>query len=79
MCQFVLTAEAPGADFKPSILPAANTHCSGTNIGQPLPFGMTLGVTYVMPELGCLATDITFSHNSTAYLTKIAFAAKLRQ
>jgi hypothetical protein len=78
VCQFVLSADAPGANSKPPILPA-NIYCGGMNIGQPLSSGTTFGVAYVVPELGCLTTDITFSHDSTAYLTKITFAVRLRQ
>jgi hypothetical protein len=78
VCQLMLSAEAPGADFEPPELPV-NIYGSGTNIGQPLPIGMTLGVTYVMSKPGSLTTDITFSHNFAACLTKIAFTARLRQ
>lgn len=77
MCQFMLSAEAPGANSKPPILPA-NTYCSGMDIRQPLSSGTTFGMAYVVPKLRCLATNITFSHNSTACMTKITFTAKLR-
>jgi hypothetical protein len=78
VCQFVLSAEAPGTNSKPLVLPA-NIYCGGMDIRQPLSSGTTFGVAYVVSELGCLATDITFSHDSTACFTKIAFPVRLRQ
>ena len=61
MGKFVLGAQAPGTDLEPLLL-ATYRHFGATNIGQPLSFGMTLGVAYVVSKLECLPTKVTFCH-----------------
>ena len=62
MRQFVLGTQAPGTDLKPSLL-TAYRHFGAANVRQPLSFGMTFGVAYVVSKLECLSTEITFCHN----------------
>ena len=76
MHKLVLSTQAPGTDFKPPLLPTYN-YCGAMNIGQPPSFGMTLGVAYVVPKLGCLSTEVTFCHNLV--LTKDIFAVRIPQ
>lgn len=62
MRQFVLGTQTPGTDLKPPLL-TVYRHFGAANVGQPLSFGMTFGVAYVVSKLERLSTEITFRHN----------------
>ena len=55
MGKLMLGAQAPSTDSEPPPL-SIREHCSSTNIGKPPPSGVTLGVAYIVPKLGCFST-----------------------
>lgn len=63
MPELMLSAQASGAEIKPSLL-SINNHYSTMDIRQPLPFSMSLRMANLITELGCLSTKITLCHNS---------------
>ncbi len=78
MPELMLSAQASGADSKPFLLPA-DVYCGATDVGQPASSGVAFGVAYVIPVLGCLSTEITFCHSSSADLTGTTFTVRLPQ
>ena len=62
MPQLVLSAQASGADIEPFRLPLDNYY-RATDIRQPPPLSMLLGVTDIITRLNCLSTKLTFCHS----------------
>jgi hypothetical protein len=56
-------AKASGADAETGLFPIANNG-GPLNVGQPLPLGVSLGMTHVMSGLGGFPADFTFGHGS---------------
>ena len=58
-----MTAQASGADIDLFLL-ALDQHRGLLDVGQPLPFGMAIGVTDVMTKRNAFSADFTLHDDS---------------